>query len=127
MAFVVLFSTMSFTVDMHFCGTALVDFSFAKPAATCGMEIADAKTSCDKPILSEKSCCSNKSVVKQGNDDLKLSIEKCSLQQLPFIANFAPAYKNLFVAAPACEKPFIEYDPPFVERDVRVLHQSFLI
>lgn len=38
MAFVVMFTTMSFTVDMHFCGDSLVDFSLFAKAESCGME-----------------------------------------------------------------------------------------
>ena len=40
MAAVVLMTTMSFTIDMHYCGDSLVDFSFVQKAETCGMEKA---------------------------------------------------------------------------------------
>ena len=38
MAVVVLLSTMSFSVDMHYCGDMLVDFSIMEQVKTCGME-----------------------------------------------------------------------------------------
>ncbi len=39
MAIVVLLSTMSFTLDMHYCGDTLVDIAVFKKAETCGMEM----------------------------------------------------------------------------------------
>ncbi len=39
MAFVVLLSTMSFTMHMHYCGDTLVDTSYFVKAETCGMEM----------------------------------------------------------------------------------------
>ena len=36
MAFVVLFSTMSFTIDMHFCGDTLVAVSMFQKATAIG-------------------------------------------------------------------------------------------
>lgn len=38
LAFVVLFSTMSFTIDMHFCGNTLVETAIFHKAKGCGME-----------------------------------------------------------------------------------------
>ena len=37
MAFVVLFSTMSFTVNMHYCGDTLVETAIFQKAKGCGM------------------------------------------------------------------------------------------
>ena len=39
MAFVVLFSTMSFTVNMHYCGDTLVETAIFHKAKGCGMEM----------------------------------------------------------------------------------------
>ena len=37
MALMVLFSTLSFTVDMHYCGDQLVDYNFFEAADRCSM------------------------------------------------------------------------------------------
>ena len=127
MAIVVLMTTMSFTVDMHYCGDTLVDFSFIQSAKTCGMEKVQANKGCKKPMLSEKSCCSDEQMVKQGQDDLKTSFDALSFEQQTFIAAFTYSYINLFEGTESEEVPFEDYPRPFVKRDVQVLHQTFII
>ena len=39
MSFVVLFSTMSFTINMHYCGDTLVETALFQKAKGCGMEM----------------------------------------------------------------------------------------
>ena len=57
MAFVVLFSTMSFTVDMHYCGDTLMDTAIFHKAETCGMEMENPLT--DGCSITKKNCCSD--------------------------------------------------------------------
>ena len=118
MAAVVLMTTMSFTVDMHYCGDILVDFSFVQQVETCGMEKAQVTVSCEKPTLSKKSCCSDEQMVKQGQD---------GFEQQVFVASFTYSYLNLFEGTATTDVPFVAYSPPFVKQDVQVLHQTFLI
>jgi len=127
MAAVVLITTMSFTVDMHYCGDTLVDFSFTQQVKTCGMEKARSTSSCENPTLSEKSCCLDKQLVKEGQDDLKISLDQLSLEQQAFVASFTYSYLSLFEGTESKQVPFVDYPPPFVKRDVQVLHQTFLI
>ncbi|WP_417620071.1 HYC_CC_PP family protein, partial [Oceanihabitans sediminis] len=44
MAIVVLFSTMSFTIDMHFCGDTLMDTAIFQQVKTCGMDMENPLT-----------------------------------------------------------------------------------
>jgi len=127
MACVVLVTTMSFTVDMHYCGDNLVDFSFIQSAKTCGMEKVQATKGCEKPMLSENSCCSDEQMVKQGQDDLKTSFDTLSFEQQTFIAAFTYSYIKLFEGTASTDVSYKDYPPPFVKRDVQVLHQTFLI
>jgi len=127
MAAVVLMTTMSFTVDMHYCGDSLVDFSFVQKVKTCGMEKAQAQTSCENPTLSKKSCCTDKQILKEGQNDLKVSFDQLNLEQQVFVASFTYAYLNIFEGTESLDAPFFDYPPPFVKRDVQVLHQTFLI
>ncbi|TXD85549.1 hypothetical protein ESY86_02800 [Subsaximicrobium wynnwilliamsii] len=127
MASVVFMTTMSFTMDMHYCGDTLVDFSFTQQVETCGMENTQNTSNCENPTLSEKSCCTDTQVIKKGQDDLKVSFDKLSLEQQIFVASFTYSYISLFEGTASEEIPFFDYAPPFVERDVQVLHQTFLI
>lgn len=115
MAAVVLMTTMSFTIDMHYCGDSLVDFSFVQKAKTCGMEKAQATTSCENSTLSEKTCCTDKQIVKEGKDDLKVSFDQLTLEQQVFVASFTYSYLSLFEGTEFKDVPFFDYPPPFVQ------------
>jgi len=126
MALGVLFTTTSFTVDMHFCGKALVDFSLVQNVQTCGMEKEQSKKSCEKGF-SKKSCCSDKQIAVDGHDDLKSSFNKFSFEQQTFVATFYYTYINLFEGLDENVIPFKNYLPPFLIRDVQKLHETYLI
>ncbi|MBC7000611.1 hypothetical protein, partial [Cytophaga sp. FL35] len=96
MAFVVMLTTMSYTVDMHYCGDSLVDFSLFTKAEGCGMEKAQPAKSCENPSMTEKSCCTDQQIVKEGQDDLKTSFNKLTFEQQTFVATFFYTYINLF-------------------------------
>ena len=127
MAFVVLFTTMSFTVNMHYCGDSLVDFSVFKSAETCGMEKAQPVKSCENPTMNEKDCCTDQQLVKEGQDDLKTSFNKLTFEQQTFVATFFYTYINLFEGLDENIVPFKDYSPPFVERDIQTLYETYLI
>jgi hypothetical protein len=126
MALLVLFSTMSFSMDMHFCGDSLVDFKFYQKAETCGMSM-------DKPMTDmvsddmEMHCCSDVEVVLTGQDDLQLSIDQLSFEQPTFIIAYTFAYIYLFDTVDEQPIPFKEYSPPILTRDVQIQDQTFLI
>lgn len=129
MAFVVLFTTMSFTVDMHYCGDTLVDFSLFQKTDGCGMEKAPAALECEIPAMAaaEKSCCSDYQIVKQASQDLKTSFDTLSFGQQIFVASFFYTCINHFEGFDENIVPFKDYHPPFLEQDVLVLNQVFLI
>ena len=69
LAVLILLSTSSFTVDMHFCCNQLVDIAVWNKAKTCTEKVQKK----DSPLkqcttLQEKDCCSNESFVKTGNE-----------------------------------------------------------
>jgi hypothetical protein len=77
--------------------------------------------------MTEKSCCTDQQIVKEGKDDLKISFDTLSFEQQTFVAAFTYSYINLFEVTESEEVPFNDYPRPFVKRDVQVLHQTFLI
>lgn len=131
MAVLVLASTLSFTVDMHYCGDHLVDFSFLQDSKTCGMEaktdLKELKTDFCSSEINQKSCCSDKQFAAQGQDDLKASFADFQANQQVFIASFVYSYINLFEGETEDFIPFKTYRPPHITRDVQLLHESFLI
>ena len=127
MAFVVFFTTMSFSLEMHYCGNTMVDYSFFHNVENCGMEKAPLASTCENPKMSKKSCCSDEQIVFEGQDDLKDTFDTLTFDQQVFVVSFTYSYINLFEGIPSKEVPHKEYPPPYVKQDVQVLHQTFLI
>ena len=120
MAFFVLLSTVSFTVDKHFCGSILVDQAVFSEAKTCGMHA-------DMPASAEDDCCDEEKVKVEGQKELKVSFDDLDLEQQVFLAGFTYSYLNLFVGEPQAETPFFHYKPPLLVYDIHLLDETFLI
>ena len=118
MAFLVMLSTMSFTVDKHFCGSHLVDKAVFSKAKTCGMQMN---------ANSESHCCTNEKISVEGQDELKVSFDSFDFQQQLFITTFSFTYFNLFESLPKQVVPFKDYSPPLLVSDIQLEHQEFLI
>ncbi len=128
MAFIVLFSTMSFSVDMHYCGDHLVDFSFSQKVDTCIMkaEMTESSSACTVMEM-EMDCCSDVEIVFEGQEDLKVSFDQLSFDQQVFVASFVCSYIDLFEGFDENVVPFKDYSPPPLIRDIQILDQTFLI
>jgi|26BtaG_2_1085354.scaffolds.fasta_scaffold00294_1 hypothetical protein len=126
LALLVLLSTVSFTVESHYCGDILVDSSFFGDVETCGMEVHNhlPSTECD---ISKKDCCNDVEVIVEGQDDLKMSFHTLDKVQQVFVAAFFYSYINLFEGLDENIIPFKGYNPPFLIRDIQKLHETYLI
>jgi hypothetical protein len=125
MATVVLLSTMSFTVDMHYCGNTLVDTSIFQKAKTCGMEME--KPSTEGCSITKKNCCSDKLIVIDGQNELQLKVDKVSFEQQVFLATFVYTFINLFEGLENNFSSFEEYKPPLVIRQLYKIDETYLI
>ena len=125
MAFVLLFSTMSSSVNMHYCGETLMDSAIFKKAETCGMEMENPLT--DSCSISKKNCCSDEIFVVDGQDELQLQVEKISFEQQVFIASFVYTYINLFEGLDKNVSSFEEYKPPLVVKQIFKIDETYLI
>lgn len=126
MAFVVLFSTMSFTINKHYCGGILVDAALFKQVKTCGMEqqLSNTPLNCS---ITKKNCCSEEQQLIEGQDNLKLDFNTLELQQKVFVASFVYTYINLLEGILNERVYFKEYSPPLIVRDIHVLDEVYLI
>ena len=124
MAFVVLFSTMSFTVSMHYCGDTLVETAVFQKAKGCGMEMQ--KPSAEGCAVTKKNCCKDDQLVVDGQDELQLQVDKVSLEHL-FIASFVYTYINLFEGLDNNVSSYEEYKPPLVIRQLYKIDETYLI
>ena len=125
MAFVVLFSTMSFTLNMHYCGDTLVETALFHKAKGCGMEMANPST--EGCSITKKNCCDDKQIAIEGQDELQLQVDKISFEQQVFIASFVYAYINLFEGLENNVYSFEEYKPPLVIRQLYKIDETYLI
>lgn len=120
MAFVVLLSTVSFTIEKHYCGDVLIDISVFKNAANCGMESAE--------TLQEKSCCKDEINVIEGQDELKASSFvdiDFKVSQLLFALTSTTI--NLSDFDLKHNNSFKEYPPPNLVYDILLMKQVLLI
>ena len=125
MAFVVLFSTLSFTIDMHYCGDNLVETAIFKKAKGCGMEMQSPSTKgCS---ITKKNCCSDKQILVDGQNELKLNFDNLTFEQQQFVTSFIYSYINLFEGLEENTTSFSEYPPPLIVRNIYKLDETYLI
>ena len=125
MAFVVLFSTMSFTIDMHYCGDKLVETAIFNKAKGCGMEMDN--PSAEGCAITKKNCCNDEQLIVDGQDELQLSVDKISLEQQVFLASFIYTYINLFEGYDKNVSSYEEYKAPLVVRQLYKIDETYLI
>jgi hypothetical protein len=125
MSFVVLFSTMSFTVNMHYCGDTLVETALFNKAKGCGMEMQT--PSAEGCTMTKKNCCNDRQVVVDGQDELQLQVDTIFVEQHLFISSFVYTSINLFEGVNNNASSFEEYKPPLVIRQIFKLDETYLI
>ncbi|NKI26613.1 hypothetical protein HCG49_08560 [Arenibacter sp. 6A1] len=126
LALLVLLSTMSFSVDMHFCGKTLVDYSFFDKVDSCGMEMMQpaANEACSIVI---DDCCKEENILVEGQDDLKISFDSLTFQQQVFVIAYSYSFLSLLEGDIKNKVPFGDYTPPLLIRDIHILDETFLI
>lgn len=126
MSVIVLLSTVSFTVDTHYCGDTLVDMALFKGAKTCKMQQAVASQTCGD-TMNKMSCCKDKKVVFEGQDELKDSVIQLTFEQQTFIVSYFYTYVHLFKDVETTITSFVGHPPPKLHKDFQVLYETFLI
>ena len=129
LAFIVLFTSFSFTVEKHVCMGEVTDVSYFTDADSCGMEMKDEECTMDKnneEHMQQEKCCVNVQELIPGNQNEQQAINSFEIDQLQFILAYTYTYLNLFKSQ---ERPaaFVYYSPPLVDKDIQILYQSFLI
>ncbi|MBL4605047.1 MAG: hypothetical protein JKY02_05130 [Flavobacteriaceae bacterium] len=126
MTFVVLLSTMSFTISMHYCQGELVDTAIFQKAHSCGMEQNIQMSSVEKDIMM-KGCCNDTQITIEGQDDLKLPVVDLTVDQQVFITTFVHTYSNLFITYEENDTLYFDYSPPIKVRQIFKLDETYLI
>lgn len=125
MAVVVLFTTTSFTIDMHFCGNKRVDTAFFKKAKTCGMEMQAATTNgCS---IKKDNCCSEKQVIAEGQDNLTPSTNSIIPVQKLILSNVVYHVAKIGFLPTIKSVSFIEARPPPLITPLYKQYEQYLI
>ncbi|MEM9685400.1 MAG: hypothetical protein AAF934_00580 [Bacteroidota bacterium] len=126
MTVVVLCSTMSFSVAIHYCGDTLVDRAIFKTAEGCGMETQNTSDPAACNFI-KKSCCSDENRVTEGQNELKIPFNTLSFKQQLFAVSFIYTYIEVFDVPKKTDILYQGHPPPLLVRDIHVLYQTFLI
>ena len=126
MTFVVLFSTMSFTLSEHYCGDLLVDSALFSKAESCGMEMEKPTPNKDCSIK-KNNCCKDALKHIEGQSNLKIDFSTLTFEQQKFVVSYTYSFLNLFEGNHTNKFPFNHYSPPLVDREIQVLYQVFRI
>jgi len=130
--FLLLFSTFSFTVDLHYCGKHLVDFAINDEARGCAMDTTNADANGQdseacKPFTMP--CCQDVQLTFDGSEELQSGIFE-TVPQPPavyIIGRLTFALQDASNEIVRAHIPHKDYLPPPLIRDVSILHQTFLI
>jgi len=119
MAILLLLSTVSFTVEKHFCGDTLVDTAVFQKVKGCGMEM---------PTAVKKGCCKDEIEVVTGQDELNVNTYNAlDFEQQLFLISYVFTFDSLFESLPKQIIPHKDYSPPNLIADIQVLDQVFII
>ena len=119
MALLVLLSTMSFTVEKHYCGDFLVDVSIIGNADSCDMKIDASEM---------KNCCKDEVHQIEGQNELQQSsVDDFDLSKQQFLVSFCISYNDLFIENESKKIYFKDFSPPEILKNHQVLYQTFLI
>ncbi len=121
LAFLVLFSTFSFTVDKHYCGDFLIDISFTGETEGCGMKM-------DTTAIKKNNCCKDEVQEFEGQDELQINkVKNITFENQLFVAAFSASYNDLFIENSSRNNFYKDFSPPDICIDYQTLYQSFLI
>lgn len=124
LSFLVLFSTLSLTIEKHFCGDVLVDVAVFTETEKC----ADDLTEIDDTRIAKKNCCKDETHVIEGLS--QLTTNECEnlrdLQKQVFVA-YAYSYINTLEGLPNLVIPNKDYSPLIRIKDIQLLDETYLI
>jgi hypothetical protein len=122
LSLLVLFSTVSFTVDKHYCGDFLMDVSFLGDADDCGMDM-------EKVVSAKKKgCCKDEVHQIEGQDELQqFSFEDFDLEKQQFVVAFVHSYQSLFIDKFTKKDFYKDFSPPDIPKDYQALFQVYIL
>jgi len=126
LALLLLVSTTSWKVEKHYCLGHVVDISLFTASNGCGME-ANASSVQENDTQYENACCSDVTIVMQGQDDLAFAFNDFTIDHQQLLFAFSYSYFNFLHAENVQRVVHQYYLPPIIVKDIQVLDGVFLI
>jgi len=125
LALLVLVSTQSYSINMHYCGNILVDKAVMKPAKKCNMH---EQSSCIFHQEKKEDCCDDEVDIIQGQDELKMPSLQTELLNPIFVEAFIISFLFDFPNEANKEKiTHYKIPPPLLQKERLSLFQVYLI
>ena len=116
---------MSFAIDEHICGDQVMDVSYFGYDDNCGLE--DIDMSSNISVFKKNNCCKDQITLLQSsifNKEKLINLQNTDIEtSLPEASCYSVFYKNSSLKL----KYYKDFSPPDIAKDIRVLHQVFLI
>lgn len=125
LGFLAMVSTMSFTINQHYCSGNLVETSLFVKANTC-MESMPMSLPKENSVISD-SCCRDVVTIINGQDEVLQNGKQIIFQQQFFAITFSGTYSALFTNKESSVVSYQEYISPFLVKDIQALDETFLI
>jgi len=124
LALLVLLSSTSFMVGIHFCGGKMKNVALLSKAEDCGME--KKIPPCHRHLA--KSCCEDQAIVHEA-EGFKASFHKIDISPSTAIDIDLPqvVLAEIIPAAALLQFRYYNYDPPLRSSDLTITHSVFLI
>jgi LAS superfamily LD-carboxypeptidase LdcB len=124
MALLLLLSTVSFTVEKHFCGDVLIDTAVFSSVEKCAKESFDTNQHQDV----KASCCKDTLDVIEGQNQLTVkTFDDLDANQQQFLIAHITTCNNLFEVVQKQISTHQNYNPPNLVADIQVRDQVFTI
>jgi hypothetical protein len=124
LSLIVVLSSMSFTIDKHYCGDTLVDVSYFGEADSC----CDMQKNSKKPEEEKKkNCCNNETEFIASTTFDKEKVWVLTPKDVQFVVFYLYSYINLYQEVAIDKEFYKDFSPPDLVQDIQVLHETFLI
>lgn len=140
MALLVLVSSTGFSIDLHYCQGKVKSFSFFGEAQSCHQpakvsHCSKKRKACHAPISDQtqvedckKNCCTNQTLTIASNEEAKqlesseITAQDHSKQLLPILL-----YNPKWLSTYKTKSPYLNHIPPLLNKNLRLLIQTFLL
>jgi len=127
LAFIVLFSSLSFSVYEHICGGEIAEVSYFSEVDSCDMVMSLCEAiDTSQQSIHKKPCCNDHAEIFQGNDINQQAQSSLEISQMQFLAVFVTSYISLFKEANIAPL-YNNYSPPLVVKNIHKLDETYLI